>query len=41
MKLGERATTFFWSELGYGTEGKDKIPGYMPLCFELYIYELE
>lgn len=41
MKYGEKAITFFYSDLGYGDNGKGAIPGYVPLFFELWIEEEE
>ncbi|HIZ85744.1 MAG TPA: FKBP-type peptidyl-prolyl cis-trans isomerase [Candidatus Coprenecus stercoravium] len=41
MKYGEHALTFFYSPLGYGDEGSDNIPGFVPLFFELWIEENE
>ncbi len=38
MKEGEKAITFFWSDLGYGSSGSGtSIPAYEPLVFEIYI----
>ena len=39
MKYGESAVVFFYSPLGYGENGSGDIPGYVPLCFELWIEE--
>lgn len=41
MGYGDRAVTFFYSNLGYGDLGNDNIPGYVPLFFELWIEEDE
>lgn len=41
MCYGGRATTYFYSVLGYGDAGKDDIPGFVPLRFDLWIEEKE
>lgn len=41
MKYGEKAITFFYSDLGYGDNGNSSIPGFVPLFFELWIEEQE
>lgn len=37
MTPGESAVTFFTSDYGYGDNGSSSIPGYVPLCFELWV----
>lgn len=37
LKKGEKAVTFFYHELGYGAKGSGDIPGYIPLCFEIWV----
>lgn len=41
MNYGERAVTFFYSDLGYGDDGSGNIPGFTPLFFELWVEEAE
>lgn len=41
MKYGEHAKTFFYSTLGYGDEGNESIPGFVPLFFEIWTLEDE
>lgn len=41
MGYGDRAVTFFYSSLGYGDDGNDNIPGFVPLFFELWVEEEE
>lgn len=41
MNYGEKAVTFFYSDLGYGDNGNSSIPGFVPLFFELWIEENE
>ncbi len=36
MNYGEHAYTYFYYELGYGSNGSGKIPGYTPLYFEIW-----
>lgn len=37
LQRGEKAVTFFYSDLGYGASGEKSIPGYMPLFFEIWV----
>lgn len=37
MNYGEKAIVIFYQDLGYGSSGSGNIPGYVPLCFELYV----
>ena len=37
MKVGDKGTFIFPSSLGYGTAGKNTIPGYTPLLFEIEV----
>lgn len=37
MTPGESAVTFFTSDYGYGDNGNSNIPGFTPLCFELWV----
>lgn len=41
MCYGDRAMTYFYSVLGYGDSGKDDIPGFVPLRFDLWVEEKE
>ncbi len=41
MRLGEKAVIVFPSALGYGSNGNSSIPGYTPLCFEIYVAKIE
>lgn len=37
MNYEEHAVTVFYSGLGYGDDGSGNVPGFVPLCFELWI----
>lgn len=37
LKKGDKGITFFYHELGYGAKGSGDIPGYIPLCFEIWV----
>lgn len=37
MRVGEKATLIFPSNLGYGTKGQSSIPGYSPLVFDIEV----
>jgi FKBP-type peptidyl-prolyl cis-trans isomerase len=39
MTYGDRAVTFFWSDLGYKDKGTDGVPAYSMLFFDLYVEE--
>ncbi len=42
MRLGERAILVFPSSIGYGEKGSGtKIPGFMPLTFEIYLAKIQ
>lgn len=39
MTYGDRAVTFFWSNMGYAAESSGSIPAYSMLFFDIYIEE--
>lgn len=41
MKFGERAISFFWSDLAYGSSSSDSYPAYAPMWFYVEIPRVE
>lgn len=39
MRSGDRGVVIFYSELGYGEDGRGSIPGFVPLRFDIWIEE--